>query len=94
MRGAFASVLQEKEDPLSLFLAQNAQLRTAPPLILIDDPIAHVDDLNCLSFLDYLREVVIAGDRQVVFATANDKLAALFERKFDFLGDQEFRRST
>lgn len=77
---------------LSLFLAQNAQLRTAPPLILIDDPIAHVDDLNCLSFLDYLREVIIAGDRQVVFATANDKLAALFERKFDFLGSEEFRR--
>lgn len=76
---------------LSLFLAQNAQLRTAPPLILIDDPIAHVDDLNCLSFLDYLREIVIAGERQVVFATANDKLAALFERKFDFL-ESDFRR--
>ncbi|MBS0196258.1 MAG: AAA family ATPase [Planctomycetes bacterium] len=77
---------------LSLFLAQNAQLRTAPPVILIDDPIAHVDDLNCLSFLDYLREVVVAGDRQVVFATANDKLAVLFERKFDFLGKEDFRR--
>jgi exonuclease SbcC len=77
---------------LSLFLAQNAQLRSAPPLILIDDPIAHVDDLNCLSFLDYLREVVVAGDRQVVFATANDKLAMLFERKFDFLGNEDFRR--
>jgi len=77
---------------LSLFLAQNAQLRTAPPLILIDDPIAHVDDLNCLSFLDYLREVVVGGDRQVVFATANEKLAMLFERKFDFLGEEDFRR--
>jgi len=77
---------------LSLFLAQNAQLRSAPPVILIDDPIAHVDDLNCLSFLDYLREVVVAGDRQVVFATANDKLAMLFERKFDFLGNEDFRR--
>jgi DNA repair protein SbcC/Rad50 len=76
---------------LSLFLAQNAQLRTAPPLVLIDDPIAHVDDLNCLSFLDYLREVVVDGDRQIVFATANDKLAMLFERKFDFLG-KEFRK--
>jgi DNA repair exonuclease SbcCD ATPase subunit len=77
---------------LSLFLAQNAQLRLAPPLILIDDPIAHVDDLNCLSFLDYLREVVVAGDRQIVFATANDKLSMLFERKFDFLGNEDFRR--
>lgn len=77
---------------LSLFLAQNAQLKSAPPLILIDDPIAHIDDLNSLSFLDYLREIVITGERQIVFATANEKLATLFERKFDFLGDAEFRR--
>ena len=77
---------------LSLFLAQNAQLRSAPPLMLIDDPIAHVDDMNCLSFLDYLREVAISEERQIVFATASDKLAALFSRKFDFLGESEFKR--
>lgn len=77
---------------LSLFLAQNAQLRSAPQLILIDDPIAHVDDLNCLSFLDYLREIALSGDRQIVFATANEKIAALFQRKFDFLGEQGFRQ--
>jgi DNA repair exonuclease SbcCD ATPase subunit len=77
---------------LSLFLAQNAQLKTAPPVILIDDPIAHVDDLNCLSFLDYLRELAVSGGRQIIFATANDKLATLFERKFDFLGAEDFRR--
>lgn len=77
---------------LSLFLAQNAQLRSAPQLLLIDDPIAHVDDLNCLSFLDYLRDVALAGDRQIVFATANEKLASLFQRKFDFLGDENFKR--
>ena len=77
---------------LSLFLAQNAQLRTAPPVILIDDPIAHIDDLNCLSFLDFLRDLVIDGNRQIVFATAHEKLAMLFERKFEFLGDNEFRR--
>lgn len=64
----------------------------APPVILIDDPIAHVDDLNSLSFLDYLREIVLKGGRQVFFATANDKLATLFERKFDFLGSEGFRR--
>ncbi len=77
---------------LSVFLAQNAQLTVAPPVILIDDPIAQVDDLNLLSFLDYLREVVLAGRRQVFFATANGKVAALFQRKFDFLGEQGFRR--
>jgi exonuclease SbcC len=71
---------------LSIFLAQNSQLTTAPPVMLIDDPIAHVDDLNALSFLDYLREVAVRGKRQIFFATANDKLATLIERKFDFLG--------
>ena len=77
---------------LSIFLAQNAQLTVAPPVILIDDPIAHVDDLNSLSFLDYLREIVLKGRRQVFFSTANDKLATLIERKFDFLGSDGFRR--
>ena len=77
---------------LSVFLAQNAKLKVAPPVILIDDPIAHVDDMNSLSFLDYLREVALKGQRQIFFATANNKLAALFERKFDFLGPDGFRR--
>ncbi|HLN64058.1 MAG TPA: AAA family ATPase [Symbiobacteriaceae bacterium] len=78
---------------LSLFLAQNAQLAAAaPPVVLIDDPIAHVDDLNALSFLDYLRELVLTGERQIFFATANTKLADLFQRKFEFLGKEEFRR--
>lgn len=77
---------------LSVFLAQNAKVKMAPPLILVDDPIAHVDDMNSLSFLDYLREVAINGTRQIFFATANDKLAALFERKFEFLGPERFQK--
>ncbi len=77
---------------LSVFLAQNAQLTLAPPVILMDDPIAHVDDLNSLSFLDYLREIALTNQRQIFFATADDRLAALFERKFDFLGAERFRR--
>jgi recombinational DNA repair ATPase RecF len=77
---------------LSIFLAQNVQLKDAPPVVLIDDPIAHVDDLNSLSFLDYLREIVLKGKRQIFFVTADDKLASLFHRKFDFLGPDEFRR--
>jgi|GEM_PF-2025856 len=77
---------------LSIFLAQNAQLSLAPPVILMDDPIAHIDDMNVLSFLDYLREITLKGRRQIYFATANDKVAALFEHKFDFLGVEDFRR--
>lgn len=72
---------------LSLFLTLNNNLQNGPPLIVFDDPIAYVDDINTLSFLDFLRDRVITTDKQVFFATANSKLANLFQQKFDFLGD-------
>ena len=77
---------------LSIFLALNDSAKSAPPVILIDDPVAHIDDLNTLSFLDYLREVALRGDKQVFFATADIRLAALFQRKFEFLGGDRFKR--
>lgn len=73
---------------LSIFLAMNAQVKAGPKVILLDDPISHIDDLNALSFLDYLRNLVIKSDRQVFFATADEKLAGLFVHKFGFLGDE------
>ena len=77
---------------LSIFLALNESAGTAPPVILIDDPVAHIDDLNALSFLDYLRDLVVSSRRQVFFATADARLAALFQRKFEFLGPNRYRR--
>ena len=70
---------------LSMFLAMNAQIKSGPKAILLDDPISHVDDLNALSFLDYLRNLVLKSDRQVFFATADEKIAGLFAHKFGFL---------
>ena len=72
---------------VSIFLAMNRQLPRGPRLLLFDDPVVHVDDLNALSFLDYLREVTLQGNRQLFFTTANRKLANLFQKKFAFLGD-------
>jgi exonuclease SbcC len=77
---------------LSIFLASNASAKSAPPVLLIDDPVAHIDDLNTLSFLDYLRELALRSDKQIFFATADARLAALFERKFEFLGEERFRK--
>ncbi|MFY1875043.1 AAA family ATPase [Achromobacter xylosoxidans] len=73
---------------LSMFLAMNAQVKAGPKVILLDDPISHIDDLNALSFLDYLRNLVIKSDRQVFFATADEKIAGLFVHKFSFLGEE------
>lgn len=72
---------------LSLFLAMNSRLSSGPNILLFDDPIAHVDDINTLSFLDYLRDLALMGKRQIFFATADAKIASLFVRKFGFLGD-------
>lgn len=76
---------------LSLFLAMNAKLRNAPKVLLLDDPIAHIDDLNSLSFLDHLRQLVLTGRRQVFYATADTRQAGLIEHKFGFLG-RDFKR--
>jgi predicted nucleic acid-binding Zn-ribbon protein len=73
---------------LSIFLTLNRKLTHGPPYIMLDDPVAHTDDLNVLSFLDYLREIAVGGGRQVFFATANNKLAVLYAKKFDFLGEE------
>lgn len=73
---------------LSVFLSLNFLLKDGPPVILIDDPVAHVDDLNALSFLDFLRNAVLDKDRQVFLSTASTKLAELFRRKFEFLGKE------
>ncbi|WP_170800140.1 AAA family ATPase [Stutzerimonas stutzeri] len=73
---------------LSLFLAMNSRLQSGPPILLFDDPVAHIDDINMLSFLDHLRQLAIGGTRQIFFATADNKLAGLFRHKFRFLGDE------
>lgn len=72
---------------LSLFLTLNQNLTTGPKVILLDDPVIFADDLNVLSFFDYLRSLAEEGGRQVFFATANEKIASLFRRKFRVFGN-------
>jgi DNA repair protein SbcC/Rad50 len=75
---------------LSIFLGLNKKIFSGPNLILFDDPLSYVDDLNILSFFDYLRELVTGSKKQLFFATANDDVAFLFKKKFEFLGENEF----
>jgi DNA repair exonuclease SbcCD ATPase subunit len=73
---------------LSIFLSLNKKLSKGPNILMFDDPVTYVDDMNVLSFFDYLRELVIKSKRQVFFATANEDLAFLFKKKFEFLGTE------
>lgn len=73
---------------LSLFLSLNNKIDNGPKVLLFDDPIANVDDLNMLSFIDYLRFLATEKKRQIFFATANTKLSNLLLKKFQFLHEE------
>lgn len=75
---------------ISVFLALNRSIRDRVRILMIDDPVANIDDLNSLAFLDYLRNVALSGT-QVFFATADETLSELFQRKFALLGDEHFQ---
>jgi exonuclease SbcC len=77
---------------LSIFISMNRMLKSGPNIILFDDPVSHIDDLNALSFLDFLRIFVLREKKQIFFASANARLSRLFERKFEFLGDVDFKK--
>lgn len=75
---------------LAIFLALNGSARAKLDLIMIDDPVAHIDDLNSLNFIDYLRNAAISGS-QIFIATSSNKLRRLLEMKFSCLGDDGFQ---
>jgi DNA repair protein SbcC/Rad50 len=76
---------------LSIFISLNRKLKNGPNIIIFDDPISHIDDLNALSFLDFLRFFVLREKKQIFFATANARLADLVEKKFEFL-EEDFKK--
>lgn len=73
---------------LAIFISLNSAMNTAPNFILLDEPVANIDDLNILSLLDFLREMVITNEKQLFLTTANYNVKKLFRRKFSFLGDE------
>lgn len=78
---------------IAVFFQMHLAAPMAPGFLLLDEPVANIDDLNVLALLDFLREIVITHKRQVFFTTANRNVAKLFRRKFSFLlgGFQELR---
>lgn len=64
----------------ALFLSNE----TAPNCIMLDEPVANLDDLHMLNLLDLLRRLALSGT-QIFFTTANPDVAKLFRRKFSYL---------
>jgi len=52
--------------------------------VLLDDPVAHFDDMNSYAFLDLVRELVAepGKGRQFIISTCDERLYRLMRQKF------------
>lgn len=75
---------------LAIFFIMHLVMESAPQFLLLDEPVAHMDELNVLGLLDFLRQLAITRGTQIFFTTANPHIATLFRRKFSFL-EEHFR---
>lgn len=58
---------------------------SAPRFLLLDEPVANMDDLHLMNLMDILRVLALNGT-QIIFTTANPSVAGIFRRKFSFFG--------
>jgi DNA repair protein SbcC/Rad50 len=72
---------------LSVMFTHFIAAPNAPRFLLLDEPVANMDDLHLLNLLDIIRELALKGT-QILFTTANPDVAGLFRRKFSFFGRQ------
>ncbi|MBD2869049.1 SMC family protein [Paenibacillus arenilitoris] len=75
---------------LAIFFVMHLAMDTAPKFLMLDEPVANMDELNVLGLLDFLRQLAVARGTQIFFTTANPQVATLFRRKFSFFKD-DFR---
>ncbi|AIQ73000.1 ABC-three component system middle component 1 [Paenibacillus odorifer] len=68
---------------LSVMFAVHLAAPNAPKFLIMDEPVANMDDLHLMNLLDLLRDFTLSG-RQIFFTTANPEVANLFRRKFSF----------
>jgi exonuclease SbcC len=82
---------------LSVMFAIHLAAPNAPRVLMMDEPVANMDDLHLMNLLDLLRDLSLSG-RQIFFTTANPDVANLFRRKFSFYRERfthfEFMRSS
>jgi len=73
---------------LSIFIRLHMIMKSSPNFILLDEPVANIDDMNVLALFDFLKEVNKINNTQIFLSTANDRLSRLIKRKFSYLDDK------
>lgn len=84
----YFSQSQQQTLLLGLFLtACSSQTWSQFGPILLDDPVAHFDDLNTYAFLDLIRGLLQEGGRQFVISTCDERFMQMALRKFKGVGE-------
>ena len=66
---------------LSVMLALYSAAKAAPKFLLLDEPLATMDDIQIMNVLDILKTLAEQGT-QIFFTTANDEMVRLFKEGF------------
>lgn len=85
----YFSQSQQQTLLLGLFLtACSSQTWSEFGPILLDDPVAHFDDLNTYAFLDLVRGLLLDSGRQFVISTCDERFMQMAIRKFRSFGSE------
>jgi len=66
---------------LAIIFTLHFSAPNAPRFIMLDEPIANLDDVHFVNMLDILRAIAISGT-QIFVSTANQDIAGMMRRKF------------
>jgi len=71
----------------SVMITLHMRAANAPNFLMLDEPVANLDDMHVLNLIDLLRELAI-GETQIIITTADSHMAKFLRRKFSFLKDE------
>lgn len=69
----------------AVLLCLHLNAESAPKILIMDEPVANMDDMHILNLIDVIRELVLLGT-QIFITTANEQVASILRRKFSFFG--------
>lgn len=71
----------------SIMITLHKNAPNAPGFLMLDEPVANLDDMHVLNLIDLLRELAINGT-QIIITTADRQMAKYLRRKFSFFQNE------
>ncbi len=71
----------------SIMITLHKNAPNAPGFLMLDEPVANLDDMHVLNLIDLLRELAINGT-QIIITTADKQMAKYLRRKFSFFQNE------